>query len=811
MLKNFFKTAIRHLRRDKFYSFINIAGLSVGMAVAMLIGLWIWDELSFNKEYPHYDRIAKVMQHITINGATQTTPALAYVTGDELRKTYGSDFKYITMSSWANDHILAAGDKKVTKSGSYTEPQVTDMLSLKMLQGGHNALQDQHSIILSASTAQALFGGMDPMGRLVKIDNKFDVTVTGVYEDLVYNSSFGNVMFIAPWKLYIDNNFWLTKYSKPWSNNSFQAFVQIADNADMEHVSAKIRDIKKNASKEDANAMLFLQPMQRWHLYEEFSNGVNVGGRIEFVWLFGTIGFFVLLLACINFMNLSTARSEKRAKEVGIRKAIGSSRGQLIRLFYGESLFAVLIALAGAMLLITLALPYFNELADKRMRIPWINLLFWMATLVFCCITGLIAGSYPALYLSGFSPVGVLKGTGGYRRFRTRRGVSKQPRRSSFRVGRLASLPRRVLVVVQFSISIVLIISTIILYKQIQFAKDRPVGYDRTGALAIPVVTEEIHNHFDAVRAELISLGAVTEVAESSSSATGVDETDNGFQWPGLAQPSQVDFGVVWVSPEYGKAVGWKIKEGSDFSRERIRDSNTIILNESAAQYMRLKDPVGKLIRWNSRAYQVVGVVGDMVMQSPYAPVYPTVFVMDAGAQPVIDVRLSAGVGTRVALDKIEAVFKKYNPAQPFAYGFINEEYARKFEYEERIGKLSGVFAFLAIFISCLGLFGMASFMAEQRTKEIGVRKVLGASVWGLWRLLSKDFVVLVIISLLIAIPIAWYYMSNWLLRYEYRTSMPWWIFVLSAAGAMVITLMTVSYQSIKAARSNPVKSIRTE
>lgn len=793
MLKNFFKTAVRNLRRNKAHSIINIAGLSVGMAVAMLIGLWIWDELSFNKEYPNYERITKVMQHITINGQTGTQSAFPYVTGDELRKTYGSDFKYITMSSWVNDHILAAGDKKVTKSGSYTEPQVTDMLSLKMLRGGHNALGDPHSIVLAASTAQALFGGADPMGRTVSIDNKFEVKVTGVYEDLRYKSSFGNVLFIAPWKLYIDNSFWLDKYRKPWSNNSFQVFAQIADNADMERVSRKIRDVKKNASEEetDRNAVVFLQPMRKWHLYDEFKNGVNTGGQIEFVWLFGTIGFFVLLLACINFMNLSTARSEKRAREVGIRKAIGSLRGQLIRLFYGESMFAVLIALAGALLLIAVALPYFNEVADKRMHIPWANPWFWAAVLIFCCFTGLIAGSYPALYLSAFRPVKVLKGT--------------------FRVGRLASMPRRVLVVVQFSISIVLIISTLVLYKQIQFAKDRPVGYERSGAVTIPVVTEEIHKHFDIVRSELINSGAVTEIAESNSPATGVNEYDNGWEWPGLGHVSQEDIGVVWVSPEYGKAVGWKIKEGSDFSRAKIRDSNSIILNESTVRYMGLKDPVGKMISWNNKSYQVVGIVGDMVMQSPYGSVFPTIFIMDAGAQPVIDVRLSGAMGTRAALDKIEAVFKKYNPAQPFAYRFIDDEYAQKFEYEERIGKLSGVFAGLAIFISCLGLFGMASFMAEQRTKEIGVRKVLGASVWGLWRLLSKDFVVLVVISLLIAIPVAWYYMSNWLLRYEYRAPMSWWIFVLSAAGAMVITLATVSYQSIRAAMANPVTSIRTE
>ncbi len=793
MLKNFFKTTIRNLVRDKAHSFINIAGLSVGMAVAMLIWLWIWDELSFNKEFPHYERIAKVMQHMTINGETGTQSALAYVMGDALRKNYGGDFKHITMSSWTNDHILAAGDKKITKSGSYIEPEVTDMLSLKMLRGSRSALRDYRSVILSSSTAQALFGSADPMGRQIKIDNKFDVKVTGVYEDIPYRSSFGNVTFIAPWQLYIDNNFWLQKYTHPWSNNSFQAFVQIGDNTTMERVSARIRDLKKKSTKEDAslNPTIFLQPMRKWHLYDNFKNGVNVGGRIEFVWLFGTIGFFVLLLACINFMNLSTARSEKRAREVGIRKTMGSLRGQLVRMFYFESLFAVLVALAGTLLLVTLALPYFNEVADKRMYIKWTNPFFWMTVLVFCLITSLIAGSYPALYLSSFRPVKVLKG--------------------SFRVGRLASLPRRVLVVLQFSVSIVLIISTIILYKQIQFAKDRPAGYDRTGSLIVPVVTEEIHKHFDAVRTELINAGAVSEIAESSSAVTSVDEYDSGLEWPGVDHVSQEAFGVVWVSPEYGKTVGWKIKEGNDFVRTMIRDSNSIILNESAVQFMKLKDPVGKIIRWNDRSYQVRGVVGDMVMESPYSPVFRTVFILDAGAQPVIDLRIHPAMGTGEALGKIEAVFKKYNPAQPFSCKFTDVEYSWKFVDEERIGKLSGAFALLAIFISCLGLFGMASFMAEQRTKEIGVRKVLGASVWHLWRLLSRDFVTLVGISLLIGIPVAWYFMSSWLMRYSYRTSMPWWIFVLPGAGAILITLLTVSYQSITAALANPVKSIRTE
>ncbi|MDF2431272.1 MAG: putative transport system permease protein [Mucilaginibacter sp.] len=793
MIKNYFKIAWRNLIKNKMHSFINITGLSVGMAVAMLIGLWIYDELSFNKNFQNYGRIAVVMQHQTFNGEVGTQTSVPYLMGDELRKNYVNDFKYITMCSWTNDHILAFGEKKITKSGNYFEPQVTDMLSLKMLKGTRSALRDNHAVILSESTAKALFGDADPMNKTIKIDNKFNVTITGVYEDLAYNSDFNNLTFIAPWQLYNDSNNWVEKTTNPWRNNSFQTFVQIADNADMNKISAKIKDVKlKRVTKADAafKPVVFLHPMSKWHLYSGFKNGVNAGGRIEFVWLFGIIGFFVLLLACINFMNLSTARSEKRAKEVGIRKAIGSVRGQLIAQFFSESLLIAFFAFLLSLLLAQLAIPFFNQVADKRIGILWGSPLFWTTGICFSLFTGVIAGSYPALYLSSFQPVKVLKGT--------------------FRVGRFASIPRKVLIVLQFTVSVILIIGTIVVFRQIQFAKNRPVGYSRNGLIAIPVVTEDIHKNFAAVRDELKNSGAVSEMAESTSAATYVDEVDNGFEWKGKDPSLQGDFGVIWVSNDFGKTLGWHIKEGRDFSKD-FKDSSAIILNETAVKFMGLKHPVGETIMWDGKPHKLVGVINDMIMQSPYDPVFRTVFVMDPTTQTVINLRINPAISMHEALSKIEPVFKRYNPAQPFDYKFVDDQYGRKFGNEERIGKLANFFAILAIFISCLGLSGMASFMAEQRIKEIGVRKVLGATIFGLWGLLSKDFVKLVIISLLISIPIAWYFMHGWLQKYNYHTELSWWIFAVTAAGAVLTTLLTVSYQSIKAALTNPVKSLKTE
>lgn len=794
MLRNYLKIAWRNLIKNKFSSVINIGGLAVGMAISMLIGLWLYDELSFDKAHDNYDRIAKVIQHQTNNGAVQTGQNVPYPLANELRKDYGSDFKHVVLAGGNGTHILGVGDKKLVKEGVYFEPKAPEMLTLKMLRGSWEGLKDRASIMLSESVAKALFGSVDPLDKMMKIDNLQDVKVTGVYHDLPRNSSFNFASFIAPWDLYFSNTEWIRTAEDPWRPNAFQIYVQLAENASAEIVSKKIKDVKlKNVNPQLAKKKpaLFLHPMNQWHLYSEFKDGINIGGRIKYVWMFGIIGLFVLLLACINFMNLTTARSEKRAKEVGIRKAVGSLRKELVFQFFSESIMVTFFSFVLSIALVQSLLPFFNAVSDKKMFVPWTEPLFWILGLAFSFITGIVAGSYPAFYLSSFQSVKILKGT--------------------FKVGRWAAVPRKVLVVLQFTVSITMIIGTIVVFRQIQFAKDRPLGYNTSGLVAIPTITENIHKHFDAVKSELIQSGTIQSIAETGNPTTQVWGTSSGFDWKGKDPNLSVDFPRVDISYDYGKTIKWEFIQGRDFSRELASDSSSLILNEAAVKFMGLKNPVGETIRWFGEPFTVIGVVRDLIMQNPYDLVKPSVFRLYTGAQNFVLLRINPTANTRTALATVGNVFKKFNPDQPFDFTFVDEDYAIKFGNEERVGKLAGFFSILAIFISCLGLFGMASFVAEQRIKEIGVRKVLGASVFNLWRLLSKDFVVLVIISLLIAAPISYSFMSSWLQGYEYRAELSAWVFLVAAAGALLIALLTVSFQAIKAALANPVNSLRSE
>lgn len=794
MIKSYFKIAWRNLLKNKAYSFINIGGLAVGMSVAVLIALWVVDEVNFNKYHANFDRIAQVMQHQTMNGKINTQEANPAVTGEEIRNLYGSDFSHVLQASWNYNHVITYGDKMFLKPGAYFEPGVAEMLSLEMVHGTRNGLDDMNSIMMAESVADSYFGTEDPIGKIVRLDDKVDVKVTGVYKDLPYNTSFKDMTIILPWSLYLSQNAWVREMDDQWDSNFTRTFAMIGEHTDMATLSNKIKDVKLNrVSAEDRryNPVMFLHPMSKWHLYSDFRNGINTGGRIDNVWLFATIGMFVLILACINFMNLSTARSEKRAKEVGIRKAVGSARKQLIAQFFSESMLIAALAFVLSLLLVFLVLPYFNTIADKRIALPLFDARFWVIGLGFSMVTGIFAGCYPALFLSSFQPVKVLKGT--------------------FRVGRSATIPRKTLVVLQFTISITLIIGTMVVYKQIHHAQSRPIGYNKNGLITIPV-TEAVHKHYDAVRTELIAGGAIVEMAESGSPTTEVWNSNGGFDWEGKDPEQGVDFPNNAVSIEYGKTIGWEIKEGRDFSREFASDSNAFILNEAAVKFIGFKSsPVGQIIHWNDRPFTVIGVVKDLVVQSPYQPIRGSMWHLSSEMQNVFIMRINPAASATNAVKRIEEVFKKVNPESPVDISFVDEEYARKFGNEKRIGELATIFAILAIFISCLGLFGLASFVAEQRTKEIGIRKVLGASVSNLWRMLSQDFIILVIISSMVAIPFAYYFIGEWLKQFEYRTNVSWWIFASSVFGAVIITLLTVSYQAIRASLMNPVRSLRTE
>ncbi len=796
MIRNYLKIAFRNLTRNKVYSFINIAGLAVGMSVAMLIGLWIYDELGYNKSFDNYQKLGQVQMYQTFNGERGPQNAISLPIKKELQ-TF-PDFKEISLASWNFEHILANEENKFTKNGMYVEPEFTKMLSLKMVKGVQNGLKDVNVIMLSETMARSLFGDSDPIGKIIKLDNKANVSVTGVYEDFPFNSEFNEVSCLLSWSYYQTEQPWIKDAMTQWGNNSFQCFVQFTDKASSETAYSKIKDIVLNNSDKERKIFkpeVFVHPMSKWHLYSGVENGKMTGGRIQFVWLFGIIGVFVLLLACINFMNLSTARSEKRAKEVGIRKAVGSVRGQLIGQFLSESILTVLLAFLVSILLVAVSISGFNKLASKKMELPFTNLYFWAISIVFIAITGLLSGSYPALYLSSFEPVRVLKGT--------------------FRAGRFASIPRKVLVVLQFTVSVTLIIGTIVVYQQIQFAKNRPLGYDRNGLIYIKMTTPELQDaNYETLRNELLNTGVVENMCKSNSPVTEVYNNTSGFDWEGKNPSENPLFSMLAVTYDYGKTVGMQITAGRDFSRTFKTDSTGLIINEAAAKIIGFKNPVGKYIKWNDdkkSLRQVVGVAKDMIAASPYSPVRPAFYFLNGGWYSIYSIKLKNTAIANDAIKKVESVFRKINPGSPFEYDFIDEAFNKKFAAEERIGKLATLFAVLAIFISCLGLFGMASFVAEQRTKEIGIRKVLGASIANLWQLLSKDFVLLVIISCLIATPIAYYFMNEWLQKYTYRTEISWWIFVLAAFGALLITLLTVSYQAIRAALMNPVKSLKTE
>ncbi len=790
MYKNYLSIGWRNLMKESGYSIVNVGGLSLGIAVSLLIGLWVFDEWSFDKHQKNYNAVASVMQNNTIDGSVQTWDTQSYQLGAELRNNYGNNFRYVVMSTFPRNTIIALNEKAVMARGSFMEKDAPALLSLTMLRGRYGDLRDPSSILLSASVAKSIFGDEEPLNKTLRVDNDIDLKVTGIYEDIPDNSSFSEELgFIAHLDVIVNRG----GRSLGWGNNWLQVFVEVADNVDMQAVSTLIKDVKlKNLDKSQQGfkSQLFLFPMSKWYLYSGFENGVNTGGRIEVVVLFGTVGAIVLLLACINFMNLSTARSQKRAKEIGIRKAIGTVKGQLITQFLIESFLVVSIASLIAVCVAQLLLPWFNEVAAKDIHLPWTSFLFWVILIGFIFLISLISGSYPAFYLSSFRPVSALRGT--------------------IRSG--GSAARKVLVVIQFSAAVTLVICTIVVYYQIQFARSRPVGYELEGRITVPIQTKEVKQNYNALRNALLSSGLISEVSTSETTITNLWWSDTGFQWRGKDPALQDVLYRGSVSYEFGKSIGWTIKQGRDFSRSQVSDSLSIILNEAAVKYMGFEDPIGESIRQYNREYTVIGVVGDMVTQSLYQPAKPTIFILDPfGQERFINVRVADGADLTQAVDLLSREFIKFNPNTPFNYDFADREFAGKFALEARVGTLVGWFAGIAILISCLGLFGLSSFVAEQRKKEIGIRKVMGASVFGLWRLLANDFVLLVCISVIIAAPIAYYFMSIWLSRYDYRTDLSWWMFFVSGIGALMVTLITVSYQSIKTAMANPVTRLRAE
>lgn len=794
MIKHNFLISYRVLLKNKSFSAINIGGLAMGMTVAILIGLWIHDELSFNKNHGNYDSIVQVLRKDVEEGEVYVNSSLAGQVGVFMKETYPTVFDKVVMTFFrTRPQLLTVGKQSFDESGYFFQPDAPNMLTLKMQSGAVDGLRDNKSIMLSASLAKKFFKSENPIGKVVVLNTDTELLVSGVYEDLPINSTFGNAAFMASLELiYNERNPYV------WDNYNIRVYAQLQQGVDLEEASTIIRDIlTPHQDSEDDPTQLFLLPMRDWHLNSDFENGIQVTSkRMQFVVLYGIIGLFVLLLACINFMNLNTARYQNRGKEVGIRKAVGSRRSQLISQFFAESILysmaSFIISVASALLI----LPWFNSISDKGLVLPWSNAWFWVFGIAFTLFSAAIAGSYPAVFLSSFGPIKALKGT-------IRQGIASV----RFRQG---------LVVFQFTISIALIIGTMTVYNQIQYAKTRPVGYNQDGLITIQGRSAEFFQKYQVLRDELKRTGFVTEVAEASYPLMNTLGNNDGFRHAETDTRIGITFNTILVTHEYGETTEWELVAGRDFSRDLADESSSIIISESAVEGMRIQDPLGKEIlarnEYNGRTrFTIIGVVKDMIKGDPFQPPKPLMVFATERPLPYLFIKIKPDANYIEALPAVQEAFERVLPSSPFNFEFADDGYLQKFRSEEKVGSLAAFFSVLAILISCLGLFGLSAFVVEQRVKEIGIRKVLGASVLNLWQLLSRDFSLLVIIACVIAIPISSYFMNIWLENYEYSVKISWWVYGIAGGLGFLITLVSVSFHSLKASYANPVKSLRSE
>lgn len=786
MLFNYFKIAFRNLLKYKGFSAINILGLAVGMASAILIFLWISHEISYDRFHEKKDRIFEAWNKGNFNGKVScwnTTPKI-------LASALQSDIPEIettTRVNWADNYLTRYGDKTIMMKASMVDSTFLNVFSFPVLKGDkQNALMNPSGVVLTASTAAKLFGTDNPIGQTLELNEKFQLTVTAVVQDPPNNSRF-QFECLLPWA-FLRAQGWDDNY---WGNNSTHTYALLKPGSKVESANAKLENFRKKYDRDDPTGGFFLYPIERWRLYSSFTEGVEEGGMIEYIRIFTIVGAIILLIACINFMNLSTAKSEQRAKEVGIRKVIGAMRHNLMGQFLGESILIAFLAGVLSLLLVQVTLPAFNNFTGKLVEIDYTNPLAWALWAGFILLTGLIAGSYPAFFLSGFQPTKVLKGT--------------------FKKTQSAINPRKVLVVLQFTFAIILIISTLVIKKQINYAQNRNNGYNKDQLLYY-FMTGTAEKNYDLIKNELLSSGVATSVTKTSAPLTEGWSNTWGIGWKGKQPDDRTLFDRFCADQQFVKTAGLELVKGRDFDlAAHPSDSAAVLLNESAVKAMGFSDPIGQVIQDNGQDWTVIGVIKDFILHSPFAKTQPMVIEGAHGWFNVIHFRLNPTNSVSTNLKNAETIFKKFNPSYPFDYTFVDQAYASKFEEEKKMGSLAALFAGLTIFISCMGLFGLATYMAATRFKEIGIRKVLGASVASITSLLSKDFLKLVLISFIVASPIAWILMNQWLKGYAYKTSIDVWVFVATGFLSLTIALLTTSIQAIKAAVSNPVKSLKSE
>ncbi|MBB5394297.1 ABC transporter permease [Mucilaginibacter sp. AK015] len=788
MIKNYLKIAWRNLARNKISSLINIGGLAIGMAVSFMLLVYVYNEYSFDKFHVNGDRLYQVFKNQPTNGEIRTKWFTPQLLAGALKK----DIPEIANAGRINEpkNVLIAYNSKGLKFNAVAmDAGILNMFSFDFMQGNkRSALSDVSSVILTESAAKAIFGNTNPLGQTVKYNNQFPMKVSAIIKDNPGNSSF-TFKAIISWDAFLSQQPWLK--GENWDNYGYATYVLLKPNASAAAVNIKIKDLIGRYFPPDKEVKLFMYPFTQLHLHGDFKNGVNVGGRISYLRLFLFLAIGILVIACINFMNLSTARSEKRAREVGIRKAIGARRTALIKQFMGESLLLAFAAFILSLILILVLTPVFADLTGIMLNIPYGNVWVWLTALTATAVTGLFAGSYPALFLSSFNPVRVLKG----RFFSTETTVR----------------PRQVLVIIQFTFAICLVVFSFFVHRQINYIKELPIGYNRNGLIELPA-DGAMFDKFDSFRQEALSAGAITDAASISEPITKITSATWQNRWPGQL-PGEEKTPIDCIAVTYHMLNTYQIKiiEGRDFATDRLSDSTAVILNEAAVKLMKLKDPVGQKITWMNAGRTIIGVAKNFVWGSPYDAVRPTIIGFTKGWVGNIGMRLNPSNSVSKNIQLLQDIYKKYNPTYPFDYTFTDESFNQKFKTEQQLGAMAVIFTCLAIIISGLGLFGLASFSAERRGKEISIRKILGAGTAGLWLKLSQEFIKLVLISFVIGAAISWYNVNRWLNTYTYHTNVTIWVFAATLFLSIALCLVAVSWQAIKAALVNPVKSLRSE
>lgn len=788
MFKLNLKIALRNLWKNKGFSLINIGGLAIGLASCMILLLYVSYEWSFDKQISGYDRTYVVYNNQKTASETFSFVAVTGAMEKEVReKVNGVDA--VTRLSYPEEALISYDNNNLKKQFSCADPDFLKIFDYKVIKGNPaGLLKNPDGVVLTKTLAQVLFNTEDPIGKVIKYDNSEALKVEAVIEDFPKNSSL-NAELIASWALYEKINPWAK--TSGWGNNFCMLFVRLKDNKFFNTANDHLKGMIKSHNPDSNNeAMLF--PLAKWHLYSKFENGVSVGGKIDNLRIFLILAFSILLIACINFMNLSTAKSEKRAQEVGVRKAIGSTRKNLIGQFLLESVLIALFSTLIAFVLMEVSLPYFNNLLRISLEINYTDVYFWIVFIGLALFTGLISGSYPAFYLSSFEPVKVLKG------FKPGGGG--------------ASLSvRKFLVVFQFGFSACLMVCTVVIYQQLAYIKSKPIGYNANNLLEIKAEGElSKESKREVLKDLLLKSGAVTNFTTYSTSITGSGNNTYGFSWPGKNEKDVILVNFRCTTNDFTKTTGMNVIQGRDFSKA-FADSASVLVNETLLKIMNMEEPLGKIVWWGDAKYKIIGVLSDYVMGSPYKRPMPLFVLQNPASISHIMVRLNPESTASNALEKVKGIVKDINPAYPVELSYVSEKFEEKLNDEKLLGTLANWFGGLAIFISCLGLLGLALYMATQRKKEISIRKVLGASTANILSLLNKEFIVLVIIANAVAFPLAYILINRWLAAFEYRIELSFIPFMIAIGLSLLVAILTVSIQSVKVARSNPVDALKYE